>query len=58
MANSALTSPLSILVVYGDRYLRALRDWDRRFPGFGHETHGVEVDGGAHYLRCLTQQTR
>jgi arginine decarboxylase len=37
-------------------YLRALRDWDRRFPGFGHETHGVEVDGGEHYLRCLTQQ--
>ena len=24
-------------------YLKALRDWDRRFPGFGHETHGVEV---------------
>ena len=23
--------------------------------GFGHETHGVEVDGGEHYLRCLTQ---
>jgi arginine/lysine/ornithine decarboxylase len=35
-------------------YLRALRDWDRRFPGFAHETHGVEVDGGEHYLRCLT----
>ena len=39
-------------------YLRALRDWDRRFPGFGHETHGVEVAGGEHYLRCLTQQAR
>ena len=39
-------------------YLRALQDWDRRFPGFGHETHGVEVDGGEHYLRCLTQQAR
>jgi NAD(P)-dependent dehydrogenase (short-subunit alcohol dehydrogenase family) len=35
-------------------YLRALRDWDRRFTGFAHETHGVEVDGGEHYLRCLT----
>jgi len=23
-------------------YLRALQAWDRRFPGFGHETHGVE----------------
>jgi hypothetical protein len=39
------------------RNLRALRDWDRCFPGFGHETHGVEVDGGEHHLRCLTQPT-
>ena len=34
-------------------YLRALRDWDRRFPGFTHETHGVEVRDGEHYLQCL-----
>jgi arginine/lysine/ornithine decarboxylase len=34
-------------------YLKALREWDRRFPGFGHETHGVEVDGGEHYLQCV-----
>jgi len=34
-------------------YLRALRDWDRRFPGFTHETHGVEVRHGEHYLQCL-----
>lgn len=34
-------------------YLRALRDWDRRFAGFGHETHGVQVEGGEHYLLCL-----
>ncbi len=34
-------------------YLKALRDWDRRFPGFGHETHGVEVDGGEQFLQCL-----
>jgi arginine decarboxylase len=34
-------------------YLKALRDWDRRFPGFGHETHGVEVHGGEHYLHCV-----
>ena len=32
----------------------ALRDWDRRFPSSAHETHGVEVDGGEHYLRRLT----
>ena len=23
-------------------YLRALQGWDARFPGFGHDTHGVE----------------
>jgi arginine decarboxylase len=34
-------------------YLRALRDWDRRFPGFTHETHGVELRDGEHYLQCL-----
>jgi arginine/lysine/ornithine decarboxylase len=34
-------------------YLRALRDWDRRFPGFTHETHGVEVRDGEHHLQCL-----
>ena len=34
-------------------YLRALQDWDRRFPGFEHETHGVEVEEGAYYVFCL-----
>jgi arginine decarboxylase len=37
-------------------YLKALRDWDRRFAGFGHETHGVEVKSGEQYLYCLKQQ--
>ena len=27
--------------------LKAPRDWDRRFVGFGHETHGVEVKRGS-----------
>ena len=36
-------------------YLKALRDWDRRFPGFAHETHGVEVKGGEQYLYCVSQ---
>ena len=36
------------------KYLRALRDWDRRFPGFGHDTHGVEVgEGGEQFIQCL-----
>ena len=34
-------------------YLRALRAWDKRFPGFGHDTHGVENRGGEFYVQCL-----
>jgi hypothetical protein len=36
-------------------YLRALSAWDRRFPGFGHDTHGVAQRGGAYYVQCLTR---
>jgi arginine decarboxylase len=35
------------------RYLRALQDWDNRFPGFGHETHGVEKVDGTYFVSCL-----
>jgi arginine decarboxylase len=34
-------------------YLRALSLWDRRFPGFGHDTHGVENRGGTCSVQCL-----
>jgi arginine/lysine/ornithine decarboxylase len=34
-------------------YLRALASWDRRFPGFGHDTHGVENRRGTYYVQCL-----
>jgi len=34
-------------------YLRALSEWDRRFPGFGHDTHGVENRDGVYYVQCL-----
>jgi arginine/lysine/ornithine decarboxylase len=34
-------------------YLRALQAWDRRFPGFGHETHGVENKDGTYHIYCL-----
>ncbi len=34
-------------------YLRALRDWDARFPGFGHDTHGIEVRDGRYFMQCL-----
>ncbi|MFI6978890.1 Orn/Lys/Arg decarboxylase N-terminal domain-containing protein [Embleya sp. NPDC050154] len=32
------------------RYLRALEDFDRRFPAFGSETHGVTIDDDGSYL--------
>jgi arginine decarboxylase len=34
-------------------YLRALAAWDKRFPGFGHDTHGVENRDGVYYVQCL-----
>jgi arginine decarboxylase len=39
-------------------YLLALQNFDRRFPGFEHDTHGIEVerdrDGAPIYMtRCL-----
>jgi len=34
-------------------YLRALQDWDARFPGFGHDTHGIESKDGRLYMQCL-----
>ncbi len=37
-------------------YLRALQAWDRRFPGFAHETHGVENAMGNYLVYCLKQR--
>jgi arginine decarboxylase len=34
-------------------YLLALQDWDQAFPGFGHETHGVEVENDVYHVFCL-----
>jgi len=34
-------------------YLRALAKWDARFPGFGHDTHGVEQRDGKYFVQCL-----
>lgn len=34
-------------------YLRALQTWDDRFPGFGHDTRGVENVDGRYYRYCL-----
>ncbi len=29
------------------------RLWDARFPGFGHDTHGVETRNDACYVQCV-----
>ena len=39
-------------------YLRALGSWDARFPGFGHDTHGVENRDGVYYVQCLKASPR
>ncbi|MGC1405828.1 MAG: arginine decarboxylase, partial [Candidatus Dormiibacterota bacterium] len=38
------------------QYLAALEDFDRRFPSFDHDIHGVERDStGAFLVECLKQ---
>jgi len=34
-------------------YLKALEAYDRHFPGFTHDTHGVEVEEGCYKVRCI-----
>jgi arginine/lysine/ornithine decarboxylase len=34
-------------------YLKALESFDRRFPGFVHDTHGVEVENGEYRVLVL-----
>lgn len=34
-------------------YLKSLEAFDKQFPGFTHETHGVEVEDGVHKVVCL-----
>ena len=39
------------------RYLRALQDFDRRFPGFSHDIHGVEAQpDGTYRIMCVKRQ--
>lgn len=37
-------------------YLKALEAFDIRFPGFTHDTHGVEVEDGFYRVLCLTKE--
>jgi arginine decarboxylase len=37
-------------------YLRALQEFDRIFPGFEHDTHGVEIIDGSYYIYCIKEK--
>ena len=39
-------------------YLKALEQYDLRFPGFMHDTHGVEVEDGVYRIACIKQKAR
>ncbi|HEV7365939.1 MAG TPA: Orn/Lys/Arg decarboxylase N-terminal domain-containing protein [Gemmatimonadales bacterium] len=39
-------------------YLRALREWGHRFPGFTKEVEGTEERDGTYYVYCLTAAAR
>ena len=39
-------------------YLRSLEAYDRLFPGFGHDTHGVENHNGVYRVQCLKAKGR
>ncbi|HJJ96287.1 MAG TPA: hypothetical protein O0X38_01390 [Methanocorpusculum sp.] len=36
-------------------YLKTLQEFDRKFPGFAHDTHGVEAIDGTYYVYCLKE---
>jgi arginine/lysine/ornithine decarboxylase len=38
-------------------YLKSLEAFDTRFPGFGHDTHGVENINGKYHIHCLKKNT-
>jgi arginine decarboxylase len=40
------------------RYLKSLQDFDNRFPGFEHDTHGVENCNGEYMMYCIKEAKR
>ncbi|PWR72971.1 Orn/Lys/Arg decarboxylase N-terminal domain-containing protein [Methanospirillum stamsii] len=36
-------------------YLRTLEEFDRQFPGFSHDIHGVEVKDGQYHIYCIRE---
>jgi len=37
------------------RYLRSLEEFDRMFPGFEHDSHGVDVVDGDYHIYCIKE---
>jgi len=38
-------------------YLKSLESFDSLFPGFGHDTHGVENINGKYHIQCLKENS-
>jgi arginine/lysine/ornithine decarboxylase len=38
------------------QYLSVLEAFDRRFPGFEHDTHGIECEKGEYRMYCLKEK--
>ena len=37
------------------QYLKSMQDFDRQFPGFEHDTHGVEYVKGEYMMYCIRE---
>jgi lysine decarboxylase/arginine decarboxylase len=37
-------------------YLKSLQDFDKDFPGFEHDTHGVENIKGEYMMYCIKER--
>jgi lysine decarboxylase/arginine decarboxylase len=40
------------------QYLIAMQDFDKRFPGFEHDTHGIENVNGEYMMNCVVEKKR
>ena len=40
------------------QYLKSLQDFDRHFPGFEHDTHGIENVKGEYMMYCVKEKKR
>ncbi len=38
------------------QYLKTLQDFDRHFPGFEHDTHGIECVNGEYRMYCIKEK--